>query len=208
MTNTDKIAVEQRRKDLIDRIIRAYHTTRLSTTTASAHILSKFYVQEEFARFEASLRSQETAAGAGWIVSNGSGTCWRTWKDGWSAWTDKCEEATRYARREDAEAVHREDEAAWFVQPFAAATKPQSNDATTGEDRVRREIAPELAKILNGHFCASFSTEDAVRQILSLLTEPVKDVIPRVVTSAELIALLDDPRVAGAVNERGGGRSA
>ena len=58
---------------------------------------------------------------AGWIVMNGDGSRYRTWKDGWSAWTDNRDEATRYARRKDAEAVHSEDEDAWTIAPFARA---------------------------------------------------------------------------------------
>lgn len=51
----------------------------------------------------------------GWIIGDGSQTAWRTWQNGFSAWTGKPEEATRYARRIDAEAVHAEDEDAWCV---------------------------------------------------------------------------------------------
>lgn len=51
----------------------------------------------------------------GWIIGNGDRTAWRTWRDGFSAWTEKPEDATRYARRIDAETVHAEDEDAWCV---------------------------------------------------------------------------------------------
>jgi len=61
----------------------------------------------------------ETAAG--WIVGNGDGTRWRSWEQGNPVWTDDREKATRYARRVDAEAVHAEDEDAWFVRPFIPA---------------------------------------------------------------------------------------
>ena len=53
-----------------------------------------------------------------WIVGNGNDTQWRVWKDGMPTWTDHRSEATQYARREDAEAVHREDEDAWTIQPY------------------------------------------------------------------------------------------
>lgn len=56
---------------------------------------------------------------AGWIVTSGDGERFRTWKDGMSAWTADRQEATRYARRVDAEAVHREDEDAWCIVPYA-----------------------------------------------------------------------------------------
>ena len=57
----------------------------------------------------------------GWIVANGPGNRWRTWKDGFSAWTDDREQATRYARRQDAEAVHAEDDDAWAIIPYGEA---------------------------------------------------------------------------------------
>lgn len=56
---------------------------------------------------------------SGWIVGNGTGLRWRTWKDGLPNWTSNRDEATRYARREDAEAAHREDEDAWIVVPYS-----------------------------------------------------------------------------------------
>lgn len=62
------------------------------------------------------------ATPAGWIVSNANGDRWRTWEGGFSAWTDDREKATRYARREDAEAVHAEDEDAWRIEPYGPAT--------------------------------------------------------------------------------------
>lgn len=54
----------------------------------------------------------------GWIVTSGDGKQFRLWKDGLPAWTDERAEATRYARRADAEAVHAEDEDAWCVVPY------------------------------------------------------------------------------------------
>lgn len=62
-------------------------------------------------------RSVETD-NSGWIVGNGAGTKWRCWVDGMPAWTTGRDKATRYARREDAEAVHHEDEDAWTVEPY------------------------------------------------------------------------------------------
>ena len=69
----------------------------------------------------------------GWVVMNGDGTQYRTWKDGWSAWTDHREEATRYARRQDAEAVHSEDEDAWFIVPLAQPDAGTSGMPDRGE---------------------------------------------------------------------------
>jgi hypothetical protein len=71
----------------------------------------------------------------GWIVGNGDGTKWRTWTNGMSDWTSKKEAATRYHRREDAEAVHREDDDAWTVKLFAtdARALPQSPAPISGD---------------------------------------------------------------------------
>lgn len=55
----------------------------------------------------------------GWIVGSGDGKRFRHWEDGNPTWTDDRTKATRYARREDAEAVHREDEDAWSIQPYS-----------------------------------------------------------------------------------------
>jgi hypothetical protein len=56
-------------------------------------------------------------AHGGFIVANAEETKFRCWDQGGSAWTDDREMATRYARREDAEAVHAEDEDAWKILP-------------------------------------------------------------------------------------------
>lgn len=53
----------------------------------------------------------------GWIVCSGDGSQFRVWRDGMPTWTKDVREATRYARRKDAEDVHREDEDAWKVMP-------------------------------------------------------------------------------------------
>lgn len=55
----------------------------------------------------------------GWIVASADGLRFRMWETGWPRWTEERQLATRYARREDAEAVHSEDEDAWRVEPFA-----------------------------------------------------------------------------------------
>jgi len=51
----------------------------------------------------------------GWIMGNAERNQWRSWRDGFPAWTEKPLDATRYARRCDAEAVHANDEDAWCV---------------------------------------------------------------------------------------------
>lgn len=58
----------------------------------------------------------------GWIVTSGDGERFRCWRDGMAAWTIDREKATRYARREDAEAVHLHDEDAWSILPLMPAT--------------------------------------------------------------------------------------
>lgn len=80
-----------------------------------------------------------------WIVGNGEQTLWRIWEGGSPSWTRFKDEATRFARRVDAEAVHAEDEEAWTVieleelltsktavAPVASVpTDAQIKDATT-----------------------------------------------------------------------------
>ncbi len=66
-------------------------------------------------------RPEPVGAGEGWIVGDASGSRWRGWVDGNVCWTFDRDRATRYARREDAENVHREDEDAWSVQPYLSA---------------------------------------------------------------------------------------
>lgn len=72
----------------------------------------------------------------GWIVGSGDGKCWRQWADGDTRWTDDPGKATRFARREDAEAVHHEDEDAWRVVPLieALAVPAPSQDAAVASD--------------------------------------------------------------------------
>jgi len=80
------------------------------------------------------------AAPLGWIVGSGDGKRWRTWSDGMSDWTADREQATRYARREDAEAVHREDEDAWTIVPYAATPSDPSGEV----ERVAGVFVPAL----------------------------------------------------------------
>jgi hypothetical protein len=61
------------------------------------------------------------AATDGWIVGNAAGDQWRAWGFAGSVWTPDRDKAVRYARREDAEAVHEHDEDAWRVVPYAKA---------------------------------------------------------------------------------------
>lgn len=84
------------------------------------------------------------ATPAGWIVSNANGDRWRTWEGGFSAWTDDREKATRYARLEDAEAVHAEDEDAWRIEPYGPATP-------AGEElREVEKLRDDLRKFADG----------------------------------------------------------
>ena len=69
----------------------------------------------------------------GWIVSNGAGDKWRTWDVLGPVWTGHRDQATRYARRIDAENVHREDEDAWRIEPYAA-THPQPSQKGEGDE--------------------------------------------------------------------------
>lgn len=70
----------------------------------------------------------------GYIVTNGNGTKWRTWKSGMPEWTSDRTAATRYARRADAEAVHANDEDAWGIEvyDFRPASQPADAVEETG----------------------------------------------------------------------------
>ena len=68
--------------------------------------------------------SPATLPAGGWVVMDGDGKHYRTWRDGFPAWTSEAGKATRYLRREDAEAVHYEDEGAWLVVPQQSEPLP------------------------------------------------------------------------------------
>jgi hypothetical protein len=82
---------------------------------------------------------------AGWIVGNADQTRWRAWREGEIGWTEKREDATRYARREDAESVHREDEDAWFVVPYCepSAAPAVSVEAKLAQFLIDRPVNTE-----------------------------------------------------------------
>ncbi len=61
----------------------------------------------------------------GFVVLSGDKLRYRTWVNGSPAWTEDLGEATRYARKEDADAVHAEDEDAWVVWPYTTAEAEQ-----------------------------------------------------------------------------------
>ena len=54
----------------------------------------------------------------GWVVSDGDGDKWRSWVNGMPRWATDIDRATRFHRREDAEAVHAEDDDAWCIKPY------------------------------------------------------------------------------------------
>jgi hypothetical protein len=67
----------------------------------------------------------DAAITGGWIVGNASADRWRSWGALGPCWTSDRDKATRFARREDAEAVHAEDEDAWRVELYAALADHQ-----------------------------------------------------------------------------------
>lgn len=70
---------------------------------------------------EAAAHAAGRAENTGWVVGNGDKTKWRSWGHCGPTWVSNIEDATRYHRREDAEAVHREDDDAWVVCTYADA---------------------------------------------------------------------------------------
>lgn len=67
--------------------------------------------------------------GEGWIIGDGGKPeRWCSWQSGMPEWIDDRTKATRYARREDAENVHLNDDDAWTVERYSpsAATVTES----------------------------------------------------------------------------------
>lgn len=125
--------------------------------TGRCCIMTREYLTDEEAiaawNRRATLSRSDDGAGeavSGWIISNGQDDRWRTWKDGYSAWTDNREEATRYARREDAEAVHGHDEEAWHVKPYALAHPPA---AVAGEGAKYAELSTDEKAVAMANDC-------------------------------------------------------
>lgn len=125
--------------DLIERAIAIIETER--EALFAAHQVGGVITVEDdtdqvaadaIAEMDAWLREARPALGIeagahGWIVGSGDGRQWRTWADGSPAWTDNPKLATRFARREDAEAVHAEDEDAWTVVTFSSTLIPKKH---------------------------------------------------------------------------------
>lgn len=72
---------------------------------------------------------------SGWIVGNSENDRWRAWDQGNAVWVDDPAKATRYARREDAEAVHAEDEDAWVVRVYDSGEEPEP-EPISGDDAI------------------------------------------------------------------------
>lgn len=91
------------------------------------------------------LDTAKLSSGAGgWIVGNSADNQWRSWNEFGPSWTGDPAEAIRYARREDAEAVHRDDEDAWsIVQYPTPPTEPAVLDG--GIDGPYNEHIPAVA---------------------------------------------------------------
>lgn len=102
---TDKLNVTQADRDAARELLREFFGK-------DAHI-------DDVALHFACHRIAHSCDGQGWIVGNGDGTKWRTWGSIGPEWTDDREQATRYARRVDAERVHANDEDAWRIVPHS-----------------------------------------------------------------------------------------
>lgn len=118
------------------------------------------------ARKIAALR-QTSSEPVAWIVGNGSDTRWRAWDQGNPVWVDDRQKATRYSRREDAEAVHAEDEDAWTVKPFTDAAPAAPEHAAS--ERVRDHIADA------GKMVASPQPVVGDREMFGLLRELIQE---------------------------------
>lgn len=115
----------------------------------------KFPTQREalnfFAEYTGALvRNRDRENVSGWVVTNGRVgggremfRCWGN-EGGGSAWTEKREEATRYARRCDAEEVHAEDEDAWRIVPYDKGMRAAPDPGTVS-------VQPDKVVIGNAH---------------------------------------------------------
>ena len=97
----------------------ASHIERMAMSGVIGSLISwEAFLRELNAALSPASPARTPMGGTGWIVSNGSETKWRSWDQGGSIWVDSPDKATRYARREDAELVHAEDEDAWCIKPY------------------------------------------------------------------------------------------
>ena len=142
---------------------------------------------------------------SGWIVGNADGDKWRRWDEaGIPIWTRDRNEATRYARRKDAEDVHREDEDVWRVVPSAIAregTAPALNlhdayareraekNSGTGHsqkvavighlDRGKTTLATAVALVMDGRATPA-GAGDLVEQLRDASDDPYFQMTPGV----------------------------
>lgn len=84
----------------------------------------------------------------GWVIMNANMDQYRAWQNGGTVWVKDLADATFYARRVDAEAVHLDDDAAWRVvrKPLpdggeAVHTRPLSAALPLLLEGKREEIA-------------------------------------------------------------------
>jgi len=97
-----------------------YERSSLTTPTAVFYFYKASGLTDEQAFAQLFSRFGADRAEMGWVVMDYDMQRFRCWEDG-PYWTYRLPLATRYARREDAEAVHRDDEDAWRIIPAARA---------------------------------------------------------------------------------------
>ena len=83
--------------------------------------LSPERVRSAFSELLAARKKLAELEAEGFIVGDGGQTQWRRWQDGECVWTDDPSLATRYARREDADAVHYGDDDVWCIKALREA---------------------------------------------------------------------------------------
>lgn len=116
---------------------------------------------------------------SGWIVGNANDDRWRAWEHGNPVWVEDRAKATRYARREDAEAVHAEDEDVWRVVPYAASA-PQVG----GDERLERIKARLSARSLGDEAFEkpmSWADADYLVSLVAALSQEAEPVAWRLV---------------------------
>ncbi|WP_413991477.1 hypothetical protein ACMDCR_05095 [Labrys okinawensis] len=94
-------------------------------------------ISEYLATLNASPAGEAEALNGHWVATNAPETAYRTWGGTCFVWTGDPNLATRYARREDVERTHAEDEGVW---KYIQLPPPSSGEASAEEPQKQRRF--------------------------------------------------------------------
>jgi len=119
-------------------------------------------ISEYLATLDASPAGQVEALNGYWVATNAPGTAYRTWGGTGFVWTADANLATRYARREDVERTHAEDEGVW---KYIQLPPLRSGEATAQSARKQRRFrhrkrGSTYTELGEGHLQTSSPVED------------------------------------------------